>query len=167
MTCKSSVCLERDIKTNWVFWSLKLTRLSAPQLAILSRSSLREEIVSTLETSLVLKEGLFGKIVEECKVESSAYEWIGLDVTDRRSLMKMRKRVGDKTQPCGTPLLIDRGGETDPSTTTDKDLSERKLSRSEQIEGEKPKEGSLESNDLCHTLSNALEMSRATTKDSP
>ena len=106
-TCRSSAGLERDIKTNWVFWSLKFTRLSAPQLAILSRSSLREEIVSTLDISLVLVEGLFGKIVEECKVESSAYEWMGLDVMDRRSLMKIKKRVGDKTQPCGTPLLID------------------------------------------------------------
>ena len=47
--------------------------------------------------------------------------------------MKQRKRVGDKTQPCGTPLLIDLGGETDPSTITDKDLSERKLSRREQM----------------------------------
>ena len=47
------------------------------------------------------------------------------------------------------------------------DLSERKLSKREQIEGEKPKEGSLESNDLCQTRSNALEMSRATIKDSP
>ena len=86
----------------------------------------------------------------------------------RRSLMNMRKSVGDKTQPCGTPLLIDRGGETDPSTTTDKDLSERKLSKREQIEGEKPKEGSLESNDLCHTQSKALEIISSTTiKDSP
>ena len=84
-----------------------MTKLSAPQLAILPRSSLREEIVSTLETSLELEEGLEGNIVEECKVESSAYEWMGLSEIDNRSLMKIRKRVGDNTQPCGTPLLID------------------------------------------------------------
>ena len=66
--------LERLISINCVFKSLKLTRFSAPQLAILSRSSLREEIESTLEASLELVEGLLGKIVEECKVESSAYE---------------------------------------------------------------------------------------------
>ena len=76
--CKSSEIFDKLIITNCVFRSLKLTKLSAPQLAILSRSSLREEIVSTLETSLELEEGLEGNIVEECKVESSAYEWMGL-----------------------------------------------------------------------------------------
>ena len=105
--CKSSESFDKLIITNCVFRSLKLTKLSAPQLAILPRSSLREEIVSTLETSLELEEGLEGNIVEECKVESSAYEWMGLSEIDNRSLMKIRKRVGDKTQPCGTPLLID------------------------------------------------------------
>ena len=58
------------------------------------------------------------------------------------------KNYSDKTQPCGTPLLIDRGGETYPSTTTGKDLSERQLIRREQLDGEKPKEGSFENNDL-------------------
>ena len=72
------------------------------------------KIVSTLDWSLVSIEGGLRNIVEECKVESSAYEWIELDVMDKRSLMKIRNKVGDKTQPCGTPLLIDWGGETDP-----------------------------------------------------
>ena len=76
MTFSSSERLERLISINWVFRSLKLTKLSVPQLAILSRSSLREKIASTLDESLVLVEGLLGNIVEECKVESSAYEWI-------------------------------------------------------------------------------------------
>ena len=76
MIFSSSVRLERLISINWVFKSLKFTKLSVPQLAILSRSSLREEIESTLEASLELDEGLLGNIVEECKVESSAYEWI-------------------------------------------------------------------------------------------
>ena len=48
-------------------------------MAALSKSLLREEIVSTLDSldSLVLIEGVLGNTVEECKVESSACEWIG------------------------------------------------------------------------------------------
>ena len=125
LTFSSSVWLERLISINWVFRSLTLTKSSVPQLEILSRSSLWEKIVSTLEGSLELVEGLQGNRVEECKVESSAYESIGLCGTFNWSLMKIRKSVGDKTQPCRTLLLIGRGGETDPSTITDRDLSER------------------------------------------
>ena len=54
-----------------------MTKLSDPQRAILLRSSFREEIVSTLEISLESVEGLLENIVEECRVESSAYEWMG------------------------------------------------------------------------------------------
>ena len=68
--------LERLISINWVLRSLNLTKFYAPHLTIFSRSSLREEIVPTLEASLELVEGLFGNIVEECMVESSAYELI-------------------------------------------------------------------------------------------
>ena len=63
-----------------------MTKLSAPQPAILLRSASREEIVSTLDISLGSGEGLLGNIVEECKVESSAYEWMGLSEIDNRSL---------------------------------------------------------------------------------
>ena len=82
--CKSSESFDKLIITNCVFRSLKLTKLSVPQLAILLRSSFREEIVSTLEISLESVEGLLGNIVEECKVESSAYEWMGLSETDKK-----------------------------------------------------------------------------------
>ena len=34
-----------------------------------------------------------------CRVESSAYEWMGLVEDERRSFMKRRKRVGDRTEP--------------------------------------------------------------------
>ena len=44
-------------------------------------------------------EGCELKDEDLCRVESSAYKWIGLDEDDRRSLMKRRKRVGDKTEP--------------------------------------------------------------------
>ena len=45
-------------------------------------------------------------------------------------------------------------------------MSERYLSKREQIEGEKPKEESLANSDLCHTWSNAIEVSRAKIRDS-
>ena len=51
-------------------------------------------------------EGVFGNIVKKCKVESSAYDLFGMDVMDKKSLIKIRNRVGDKTQFCGTLLLI-------------------------------------------------------------
>ena len=43
----------------------------------------------------------------------------------------------------------------------------KQLNRKVQIEGKNPQERSLERNDLCHTLSNAFEISRATIKDLP
>ena len=54
----------------------------------------------------MLIEGVLGNIVEEFKDDSLSYECIELYVMDRRSLMKIRNNVGDKTQPNGTPLLI-------------------------------------------------------------
>ena len=86
------------------FLLLKLTKLFVPQLATLSKSSLREKIVLIQDESLLLKEGVLGKI--ECKVESSAYEFIGLDVMDKKSLIKIRNSVGNNTQPYETLVLI-------------------------------------------------------------
>ena len=54
---------------------------------------------------MLIEESL-GNIVEECEVKLSAYECIGLDGMDKRSLIKMRNRVSDKIQLCGTPLFI-------------------------------------------------------------
>ncbi|MEL6629683.1 MAG: hypothetical protein AAFQ92_29645, partial [Bacteroidota bacterium] len=93
------------------------------------------------------------------RVESSAYEWIGLEEDERRSFMKRRKRVGDKTEPCGTPLVTVKDEDVAPSTTTDKVRSDRKLAISLVREGVKPKDGSLANRALCQTLSNALEIS--------
>ncbi len=78
--------------------------------------------------------GLLSKEVEKCKVESSAYEWRGKFVT-RRSIMNNRKRVGDRTEPCGTPLLIGLGEDQSPSTTAERERPERKLDIKEQREG--------------------------------
>ena len=52
---------------------MKLTKLRVPQLAILSKSSLRE-IVSNLDDSLVLIEEVLGNT--EGEEESSVYEWM-------------------------------------------------------------------------------------------
>ena len=42
-----------------------------------------------------------------------------------KSLMKSRKRVGDRTAPWGTPLLIGNGSERLPSTTAEIERPER------------------------------------------
>ncbi|EJX03496.1 hypothetical protein EVA_08399 [gut metagenome] len=60
-----------------------------------------------------------------------------------------------------------REGDVAPSTTTEIERLERKLEMRLQRRGVKPKEGSFANRALCQTLSKALEMSRATTKDSP
>ena len=45
MVCGSYTIFDKLINIDWVFWSLKWTKLSVPPLAILFRSLLREEIV--------------------------------------------------------------------------------------------------------------------------
>ena len=51
--------------------------------------------ISTLGLNGVLIEGDMRNIFEKCKVESSAYECIDLDIMDKRSLMIIRNNVGD------------------------------------------------------------------------
>ena len=46
-----------------------------------------------------------------------------------------RKRVGDKTEPCGIPLLIGLEEEQWPSTTAAIERSERKLEMKKQRKG--------------------------------
>ncbi len=50
-------------------------------------------------------------------------------------MMNKRKRVGERTEPCGTPLLIGLGEEQSPSTTDEIELPERKLEIKEQKDG--------------------------------
>ena len=52
--------------------------------------------------------------------------------------MKRRKRIGDKIEPCGTPLAKGKEADVAPSTTTDIKRLERKLRISKQREGVKP-----------------------------
>ncbi len=56
--------------------------------------------------------------------------------------MNIRKRMGDSTEPCGTPLFIVLHVEQCPSTTAAMDRSERKLEMRVQGERENPKEDS-------------------------
>ncbi len=67
-------------------------------------------------------------------MESSAQEWIG-QLVEERSFMNNRKRVEDRTEPCGTPVLIGLGEEQRLSTTAEIERSERKLEKKEQREG--------------------------------
>ena len=103
---KSSEIFDKLITTNCVVRSLKLTKLYVPPLAILLRSPLSEEIVSIREVSLELVEGCLGNRVEECKLEPSVKQWIGLSVTFNGSLMKIWKKFGHKKPPYRTSLLI-------------------------------------------------------------
>ncbi len=49
--------------------------------------------------------------------------------------MNTRKRVGESTDPCGTPLFIVFGVEQWPSTTKEMERSERKLEMKVEREG--------------------------------
>ncbi len=70
-----------------------------------ARSEVERSAASSLESCKSYRVGLLSKEVEKCKVESSAYAWIGQFVTERL-LMNKRKRVGDRTELCGTPLKV-------------------------------------------------------------
>ncbi len=76
-----------------------------PQSEIKARSEVRRSPASSLESCKSCKVGLLSQEVEQCKVKSSAYEWIG-QFGMERSPMNNRKRVGDRKEPCRTPLLI-------------------------------------------------------------
>ncbi len=76
-----------------------------------ARSEVKRSAASSLESCKSCRVGLLSNEVKKCKVESSAYEWKGQFVTERRSLMNKRNRVGDRTELCGSPLLIGLGEE--------------------------------------------------------
>ncbi len=90
---------------------MKDTRLLLLQPEMRARSEVKRSAASSLESCKYCRLGLLSNEIEKCKVESSAYEWIGQFVTERKSLMNKRKRMGDRTEACGTPLLIGLGEE--------------------------------------------------------
>lgn len=69
--------------------------------------------------------------------------------------MNNKNRVDDRTEPCGTPLFIGMS------------RTMNKWARKVQREGEDPYEGSLESTDMCQTLSKDFKISMAAAKVSP
>ncbi len=77
---------------------------------MIAKSEFKHSATSSLVSCKSCTVGLLSKEVEKCKVESSAHEWMGKLVMERSSMNK-RKRVGDRTEPCGTPLLIGLGEE--------------------------------------------------------
>ncbi len=101
---------------------------------MIARSEVKRSAASSLESCKSCRVGLLSKEVEMYKVESSAYEWIE-QLFMERSLMNKRKRVGDRTESYGTPLLIGLGKEQLPSTTGETERPERKLEIKEQREG--------------------------------
>ena len=56
----------------------------------------------------------------------------------KRSLMKRRKRIGERTDPCGTPLDTPKVADVALSTTTDIQRSDKKLEIRLQRGGGKP-----------------------------
>ncbi len=90
---------------------MKDTRFLLPQSEMRARSEVKRSSASSLESCKFSRVGLLSKEIEKCKVESSAYEWIGQFVIERKSLMNKRKRMGDRTEPCASPLLIGLGEE--------------------------------------------------------
>ena len=78
----SSSIWDKVIYWKCVFWSLKFTKLSDPQLAFL-QIIIKKKILKIQDRSLLLIKIILGNNVEECTVESSAC--IGLDDMEKRS----------------------------------------------------------------------------------
>jgi hypothetical protein len=124
-TRKSGGSLAREIGSSWVLSELKDTKLSSPHCCIKVRSEEMESDMAWCEVSLFLVDGARKYEEEACRVASSAYECMGFSVVERRSSINIRKRVGDRTAPCGTPRSVKKIPDDAPSTTAEKDRSER------------------------------------------
>ncbi len=66
---------------------MKDTRYLLPESEMRARSEVKRSAASSLECCKSCRVGLLSKEIEKCKVESSAYEWIGQFDTHKRSLM--------------------------------------------------------------------------------
>ena len=111
--------VDRETGRNCVLEALNVTKFWEPHSDILSRSELTVEAMRVWESVRSAREQGESKAEEMCRVESSAKACIREEVELRRSLMNSRKRVGERTEPCGTPLKTGKGSEVAPSTTTD------------------------------------------------
>ena len=116
---------------------LNSTKLRVPHLEMLCKSELIVEDMAWGDWERALEEGWHWKEKDLCRVESLAKEWTSEAVAWRRSFMKRRKRVDERTEPWGTPLETGKDVEVVPSTTTDMKQLDKKLEMSLQKEGVK------------------------------
>ena len=115
---------------------LNLTKLRVPHSEMLCKSELIVEDIARRDWERALEEGWHWK-EDLCRFESSAKEWTSEAVAWRRSFIKRRNRVGERTEPWGTPLETGKDAEVATSTTTDIKRLDKKLEMSLQKKGVK------------------------------
>ncbi len=59
-----------------------------------TRSEVKRSAAPSLESCKSCRVGLLSKEVEKCKVESSAYEWIGQFVTEKKIIDEQKEESG-------------------------------------------------------------------------
>ena len=97
---------------------LNWTKFVEPQSKIFRRSLLMEASIVDWEDLTWAWVGNSSNEYPAWSVLSSAKLWMGFEVEARRSLMCRRKRVGESTEPWGTPALIEKDFERAPSAVT-------------------------------------------------
>ena len=110
-TAGKFLSLDLDTLMSLVLRSLKMTIQSWPQAKTCARSLSSIEESSVRDASRLPSD-------EQKMVESSAYKATCDCRASARSLMKKRKRVGPKIDPCGTPELIKKTEDDWLSSTT-------------------------------------------------
>lgn len=99
---------QTDRWKNWVLQELKNIKFPLPNLEMIAKSKFMRSVASNLVSCNSCLEGRLLEKVELCRVESAAWEMIEQFVMER-SVMNNRKRVEERTEPFGTPLLIGLG----------------------------------------------------------
>ena len=132
------VGLDKEIVKSCVLEVLNLTKLRVLHSEMLCKSELIVEDIARRDWDRALEEGWHWKEEDLCRFESSAKEWISEAVAWRRSFIKRKNRVGERTEPWGTPLETGKDAEVAPSTTTDIKRLDKKLEMSLHKEGVKP-----------------------------
>ena len=129
--------LDKEIAKSCVLEVLNLTKLRVPHSEMPCKSELIVEDIAGRDWDRALEEGWHWKEEDLCRFESSAKEWTSEAVAWRRSFIKRRNRVGERTEPWGTSLETGKDAEVTPSTTTDIKRLDKKLKMSLQKEGVK------------------------------
>lgn len=120
-----------------------------PQIDVAFRSDTSKQVSCMRDSGSVAEEGQWSEQEKDYWVETSANERIEFEVLSNKTLSNNTKRLEERTEPCGRQQLM-RKEEIDAMTSHEK---EGML-----------KNGNLATNVPCHTLSKALETSRAMTK---